>query len=361
MDQQPDAAGTAYLPITSGRASDPGKLRELNEDYVVAMQLGGGEGESCTLRYAAAIADGMGGHNAGEIASRTAVDTFLDSLHGVAWTPDNGSAEDAVVRAFRAADKAVLACGRSSPENEGMGTTLTGLVVVGNEANIAHVGDTRAYLVRNGSIRQLTRDDSWVADQVESGAMTEEEAGSSQHRNLLSRALGTKADLPIHTYREALAEGDFLVLTTDGLHNSLSAPEIGDVVRDSRDSQEACERLAQLARDRDGSDNISVLCLAFGQEARRATTRHLPRVVGKSRRRRKLRALLLLVVLAAAVLIAHCLRPTLLRPPPKGASSTGVLPANPTKEKSDGTDSEPFGALDPQSEAPRAADERITP
>jgi len=311
VDRHEEAVGTAYLPITSGKTSDPGKVRELNEDYIVAMQLGGGEEEPGRLRYAAAIADGMGGHNAGEIASRTAADTFLDSIQGSSWPPSTGSAEDAVVRAFRAANEAVLACGRSSPENEGMGTTLTALVVLGDEVHLAHVGDTRAYLVRDGSVRQLTRDDSWVADQVESGVMTEEEAGSSQHRNLLTRALGTKADVPIRTYREALKEGDFLVLTTDGLHNGLSATEIGDAVRHTPNPQDACEQLVILARERDGSDNISVVCLTFGDNARKSPTRRLPRAGGAPRRRRPfvLLMLLLLVVLASIAVVARGLVP----------------------------------------------------
>ena len=360
MDQPRETARPPYLPITSGKASDPGRTRELNEDHVAAMQLGGSEGEF-GIRYAAVIADGMGGHSAGEIASRTAVDTFLDSVQHVAREQNRDSAEDVVVRAFRAANEAVLLHGRSSPANKGMGTTLTGLVVIGDEVYFAHVGDTRAYLVRTGTIRQLTRDDSWIADQVESGAMTENEAELSQRRNLLSQALGTKADVPIHTYHEALEEDDSLVLTTDGLHDTLSAPEIGDSVRHSQDTQEACEHLVKLARDRDGSDNISVVCLTFGMKARRATTRRLPRLVSGSGGIRKLWVLVLVAILAAAILIAYWLRPALLRSLSKSPSTRGGTRPRTTEESSERTASESLSSSDSQPGPATAADERTSP
>lgn len=350
------------LPITAGKASDTGRVRELNEDSLASLPIGRRRETNLSPRYVAAIADGMGGHSAGEVASRTAVEVFLDTVQGdgePAVSLESG--EDWVVRAFRAANEAVHLHSQVSETTSGMGTTLTGVAVFGDALHVAHVGDTRAYLLRGTAIRQVTEDDSWVAEQVEQGIMTEEEARSSEHRNILSRALGTRPDVPIHTYHESLQEGDVVILTTDGLHNSVSAPEMGDVLRGSTNVQEACEHLVQLARERDGSDNISVVCLAFGHKARRATTRRLPRVVDRSRRLRKLRALMLLVVLVAAALVAYGLGFAPSGIPSERASPAEALPAPPPTETSGDTVGEPVGTLESQSDEPVAGETRSAP
>jgi serine/threonine protein phosphatase PrpC len=317
------------LPITAGKASDAGEVRELNEDVVASLEIGRSGDAGPAPRYAAVIADGMGGHSAGEVASRTAVDTFLDALLREAQTSaGDDPPEQRVVRAFRAANEAVYRGSRASEATSGMGTTLTGVVVSGDDLHIAHVGDTRAYLLREGAVRQLTEDDSWVAEQVERGAMTEEEARSSERRNILSQALGTRPEVPIHTYHEHLAEGDVVVLTTDGLHNSVSAAEIGDVVRAGRNVQHACEDLVRLALERDGSDNISVVCIEFGHAAGRATTSFAPRVDERPRRgQRGLALLFVLVVLAGAALVAEWLRSAFSSSQPVAASPAAVRPA----------------------------------
>jgi len=351
----------ARLSITAGSVSDTGRVRQLNEDFAATLRIEEDGDAYSGPRYLAVIADGMGGHAAGEVASRMAVDTFLGIVQKEEdRAADNPSGESYVVRAIRAANDAVYTQSQEAETTHGMGTTLTGVVVLDDELHIGHVGDTRAYLLRGATIRQLTEDDSWVAEQVQRGIMTEEEAQSSERRNILNRALGTKASVPIHTYQEHLEEGDVVVLTTDGLHNSVSAPEIGDVVRASRSVQEACEHLVQLARERDGSDNISVICLAFGRDARSAPTDHLPRIGDTSQRARRLRVLLLVVLLAAAAVIAYCLRPVSFRAPPAHGSPTAALRASPAGQTSGDTRHNSVDTFAPQAEGPGPADTRTT-
>jgi len=303
---------TALLPTTTAKASDVGAVRSLNEDYVEGRELGRGSRSDADPRYVAVVADGMGGHNCGEIASRLAVETFLGSVEdSVSGDPDEDLPEYRIARAFRAANDAVYRESQVSEKATGMGTTLTAAVAFGNTLHIGHVGDTRAYLVRAGTIRQITRDDSWVAEQVDSGVLTEEEAHASEHRSLLTRAIGTSPEVPIRTYREDLQEGDVLILATDGLHNALSGPEIGDILAASRDIRDACRHLIGLAKKRDGSDNISVVCAEFGDRARRAPTRPMLQLAGDRSRRRGLLLLALILVIVAVVALTYGLSRTL--------------------------------------------------
>ena len=230
--------------------SDVGLQRERNEDYG-AVLLHEGSGRSAIL----AIADGMGGIGSGDVASKVAVTTAIDALRD-----QDGSVLDAMRRALEEANRAVYDEKERDPARGPMGTTCTLAVVRDDQVHLAHVGDTRAYLVGGNSVRQLTRDHSLVAGLVERHQMTPDEAKVDPRRNIVTRGLGIEASVAVDTLtlEEPLTESDTLVLCTDGLHSQISDAELADLAR-SRDLENAADSLIRLANSRGGPDNISVI------------------------------------------------------------------------------------------------------
>ena len=206
------------------------------------------------------IADGMGGARAGEVASRTAVEKVLESYREARGEP----LEDLRV-AMIAANHAVHGESLLHPGRSGMGTTLTVLVLRGSGAFIAHVGDSRAYLVRGSSARQLTADHSLVAQLMQAGYLTPEEARVDPRRNVVTRSVGTApvVQADVAPLAEPLRAGDTLLLTTDGLHGLVSDDELAAAASDP-DLDTVCARLVALARQRGGPDNITVVAARIG-------------------------------------------------------------------------------------------------
>lgn len=214
------------------------------------------------------VCDGMGGHQAGEYASSLAVNTVVSELR---------NADTTALSPPRAAETlhsaAMLANSRvfsesNSLERAGMGTTMTAAVVTGPVLAIAHVGDSRAYLLRNGELAQLTADHTWVADRVNKGMITRAEAETHAKRNVLLRALGVAEAVDIDRAMVQIQEGDVILLSSDGLHGLVSGAEMASVL-DALSPQEAASELIDRANAAGGPDNVTAVVASI-----QSTDRH---------------------------------------------------------------------------------------
>jgi protein phosphatase len=245
--------------LRSWAETDVGRVRTNNED---AYWLGGGEDW-----YLALVADGMGGHQAGEVASRVAVELIGRMIESANPGGKDGTAcQELLVRAITEANREVNRLARSRPSLAGMGTTLSALLVHGREAELAHVGDSRVYRLRNGKLELLTEDHSLVQELINQGSLTPEEARIHPHRNILTRALGTEPVLKVDIRHEEVQPGDLFLLCTDGLTGAVTDAELEEVLTAAPRSRAAAE-LVQLANSRGGRDNVTVVLLEAGKEA----------------------------------------------------------------------------------------------
>ncbi|HEV8623308.1 MAG TPA: Stp1/IreP family PP2C-type Ser/Thr phosphatase [Acidimicrobiia bacterium] len=237
-----------------GERTDVGRGRPENEDsHLVDPEDG---------LYA--VADGMGGHRAGEVASATAIDALKSAYLGGQRLDEAVEAANAAVFA-RAAEDAAL---------RGMGTTLTAIALQDSTALLGHVGDSRAYLMRDGAVAQVTEDHSLVEQLVREGRLTPEEAQNHPQRAIITRALGVDPDVQVDTYRIDLKPGDRLMICSDGLTNMLSDDTIAQTLRRHADPQQAADTLVDMANQAGGDDNITVVlvdALSDGSEGSAAT------------------------------------------------------------------------------------------
>ncbi|MGE5552673.1 MAG: Stp1/IreP family PP2C-type Ser/Thr phosphatase [Betaproteobacteria bacterium] len=223
-----------------GAKSDPGRVRATNEDrYGILPNL-------------LAVADGMGGMQAGEVASQMVIDTLL-------LYPFTGAAGEELVAAIKEANRKINQAAQRKPEWAGMGTTVTAALLSQDECCIAQVGDSRAYLIRDGAIQRLTNDHSLVGELVRNGSISAEEAMLHPHRNLLTRALGSAEEVEVDLTRLILNLDDVLILCTDGLTGLLTDEEILAETMRHAEPQAAAEGLVALANARGGPDNITVI------------------------------------------------------------------------------------------------------
>jgi protein phosphatase len=233
--------------ILSFGLTDVGKKRSHNEDsYLLDDE-----------HQLYIVADGMGGHQAGEVASSLAVQTIYEQLTS---KKDELPPEELLPRAVKQASATIYHAAQESPDLQGMGTTVTSLTFEEHLAHLAHVGDSRAYLIRGDRIEQLSNDHTWVAEQVRMGLITEEQAARSPFRHIVARSVGFEEDCEVDSRPVPVDEGDIIILCSDGLSNLISPQEIRDIVRDGF-LREAPQRLVRLANDRGGDDNITVLLL----------------------------------------------------------------------------------------------------
>jgi protein phosphatase len=207
------------------------------------------------------VCDGMGGAAGGEIASKLAVDTFLViARQEIASLNGNCEATElALRRAVAAANRAVVVRAGWDICYRGMGTTLVGARLCGAKLTVVHVGDSRAYLIRDGQAVPLTEDHSYVAEQVRMGLMGEEQAAKSSMQSVITRVIGGDADVQPDLRDYKVQNGDWLLLTTDGLTRHVSAEEIADSVTSANGADEASKRLVELAKQRGGADNITCI------------------------------------------------------------------------------------------------------
>lgn len=229
-------------------SSDTGLVRSGNEDaYLISPPL-----------YV--VADGLGGHSAGEVASRIAVEALQDTA------PRRADAK-ALGRAVRQANASVIAAAESGRGRSGMGTTITAAMVEGTRIVIAHVGDSRAYLLHLGELQQITDDHSMVADMVRRGTLTREESRSHPNRSVITRALGSDPNLVVDTFEVDAAPGDRLLLCTDGLTGMVDDDLIAQVLGSATSAHLAVGRLVGYANDAGGQDNITVVVVDIGPES----------------------------------------------------------------------------------------------
>jgi serine/threonine protein phosphatase PrpC len=233
------------MRIQVGAASDIGRVRERNEDaYLVHEPL-------------FAVADGMGGHRGGNVASLLTIET-LESFR----MPEQGAAK-ALVEDIKKANLRVMERGESDRDLRGMGTTITAMVAEDAKAHVAHVGDSRAYLFRSGTLLQLTEDHTLVQRMVREGKISQEEAGHHPQRSILTRALGVEDGIDVDELTLDLHAGDRIVLCTDGLTSMVEDESILQILQEERDPQAAADRMVHEANDAGGEDNITVIVMDF--------------------------------------------------------------------------------------------------
>ena len=251
-----------------------GRKRALNEDSILA------------LPPLFAVADGLGGHEAGEVASALAIDTLRDHAPRAVDAP-------ALVRAVQAANSAILQAVDAGIGREGMGCTMTAVMVEHGKAAIAQVGDSRAYLLRGRQLTQITEDHSVVAAMLRSGHITAEEARVHPQRSVITRALGSDANLIVDQFEISVLRGDRLLVCSDGLTSMVDDAHIASILDKQLDPHQAALALIDAANEAGGADNISAIVIDINDDG--AATR--------PRRRSKLWLWILLWILAVAVIL----------------------------------------------------------
>ena len=256
------------MQIVSGGVTDVGRVRTNNEDcFRIVAPL-----------HLFVLSDGMGGEAHGEVASALAVETVVQhcvdgeknaavTLHGE-QQPGWSDKTQRLSSAAHLANKRIFESAHEHPDQQGMGATLTAAWIDGSRLSIAHVGDSRAYLLRGGSLQQLTSDHSLVAEQVRQGILTLAEAEQSEMQSVLLRALGSQPDIQIDAEEHGLIARDILLLCSDGLTRMLIEPEIAGTLQAEPDATRAAQKLVELANDRGGADNITVVVVRIGAESR---------------------------------------------------------------------------------------------
>jgi serine/threonine protein phosphatase PrpC len=274
---------SSLVEIDVSAQSHRGHLRENNEDHFFVTRLGrtlqtlitslpAGEvpERSEEVNYVMVVADGMGGHAAGEVASRMAISALVSlALDIPDWIfkADKEHARELERRSRERVQQVgamIVEHGRRNTAMRGMGTTLTAARSLGRDLLITHVGDSRAYLLRAGKLHRLTRDHTYAQMLIDAGHLAPGDVVDSRHRHVLTNALGGSCeDVRVDTDRLRLEDGDRLMLCSDGLTDLVDDGAITDILREATWSSDACERLVQLALDRGGRDNVTVIVAAY--------------------------------------------------------------------------------------------------
>lgn len=240
--------------------TDVGRRREMNQDYIYASETPVGNLPNLFI-----VADGMGGHNAGDFASRYTVEYVVKAIAA------STLCEPAALfgEALRQANADLLGLADSNPRLRGMGTTFVGACVAGDCLHVANVGDSRLYIV-NQSITQITRDHSLVQEMVRMGEMNQDQARVHPDKNIITRAVGAFQDIEADFFEAGLRPGDRILLCSDGLTNMIEDSEIRRIMCSQRDIVESVERLVAAANENGGKDNISVIIIdPFSDEVKR--------------------------------------------------------------------------------------------
>jgi PPM family protein phosphatase len=233
--------------VEEAARTDTGRQRHANEDSYYARS------------PVYVVADGMGGAQAGEVASRIAADVFDEEL-------SDGNPEQELERLAREANRRIFQLASSDSSRSGMGTTLTGAFISSDEVSIVHVGDSRAYLYRDGELRQLTRDHSLVEELRRQGQLTSEEAEEHPQRSIITRALGPEPDVEPDIHTHQARSGDVFLLCSDGLTSMIREEQVREILSESDSLRTAVDRLVDEANRAGGRDNITVVCFRLGGE-----------------------------------------------------------------------------------------------
>ncbi len=230
--------------------TDIGRKRELNEDYIYTSGQPIG-----ALPNLFIVADGMGGHKAGDYASMHTVDRFVEVIRELG---EEHGVQDAINEAVTAANAYIYQRSRENSNLSGMGTTLVLATCIGNEAIVANIGDSRLYLV-NDAMTQITRDHSLVEEMVTLGGIDREMARNHPDKNIITRAVGVKEKVAADFFEVELTKGDKLLLCSDGLTNMLRDEEIYQIIQENKELEQAAKALIDAANENGGRDNIAVV------------------------------------------------------------------------------------------------------
>ncbi|MCX7711937.1 MAG: Stp1/IreP family PP2C-type Ser/Thr phosphatase [Clostridia bacterium] len=234
--------------------SDKGIVRELNEDSYNILA------GYPNVPVSFIIADGMGGHNSGEVASQMAVNIISNHI---LENPESFTNEEQIQSSLREviekANSLIYAASKDNSDHYGMGTTLILAVVCNRKLYIGHVGDSRVYVLRDANLEQITTDHSFIEELLKNGSITREEALKHPKRNLITRALGCMEEVEVDTYICNLKENDIYILCTDGLSNLVDEETLKNIVSNNEDPDTACRELIDTANSNGGEDNITVI------------------------------------------------------------------------------------------------------
>ena len=236
---------TAYL-------TDTGRKRQLNEDYVYASEKPVGNLPNLFI-----VADGMGGHKAGDYASEFTVNTMIKEIEF------SFEKNPSIIfqKAISTANRKLREVAAEDLSKKGMGTTVVAATCMGKYLQVANVGDSRLYVVNDDSITQITTDHSYVEEMIRRGSIVREDARSNPNKNIITRAVGAKNDIQVDIYVVELKPGDLLLMCSDGLSNMLEDEEMRMIIKRQRDIVEMAEELVKAANENGGKDNISVILI----------------------------------------------------------------------------------------------------
>ena len=229
--------------------TDVGRRREVNQDYVYATDRPVGPFPNLLV-----VADGMGGHKAGDFASKFTVETLKKELK----ESEAGKPEEIFRAAIETANHKLIEAASQDVKLEGMGTTLVAATVIGNTLYFANIGDSRLYLISD-NIRQLSKDHSLVEEMVRLGGIKAEEARNHPDKNIITRAIGAKDSVEVDFYEHRLKKGDIILMCTDGLSNMVEDEELFHIVQGGRDIVESAQSLVETAKENGGTDNIGIV------------------------------------------------------------------------------------------------------
>ena len=246
-----------------GMLTDVGQVRKVDEDSILAADLSFGINSESSKFLLLAVADGMGGHAKGEVASKTALNAITRAVipelfNDVAFTK-------LLEKGIQDANQDILDYTAKYPESSGMGTTSVCAIVKGDEVHLANVGDSRAYVISNDEIRRVTKDHSLVQELVDKGEITDAESREHPQKNVITKAVGIMQSVEPDTMKFTLDSNESLLLCCDGVIAHLTDDDIHEIIRDSDDPQDACKKIVDVANERGGSDNISLIILSAGE------------------------------------------------------------------------------------------------
>jgi serine/threonine protein phosphatase PrpC len=244
--------------------SDRGVKRDHNEDAWSSPPPGLTSRQLAAKGHLYLVADGVGGHQAGDVASTMAAQIIQQRY----YADPSADVAASLAAAIQAANEQIDAAAAARPERRGMGTTVTAVVLREDELTVANVGDSRTYLIRGGHARQLTADHTWVEEQARAGLITREQADRHPQRNIITRSLGGMPDLQIDIFEEQVHSGDSLLLCSDGLSNMVSDQEIGALLGQGRQARATANELIRLAKQRGAPDNVTAVVLNLLKPAR---------------------------------------------------------------------------------------------
>ena len=254
------------MKIEAFGATDIGKKRSLNEDNYTCVNIS----KTTDSLYLLAVADGIGGHSGGEIASSMAIAILEKNLllHFQKNQSASSHFQDIIENAFKEANREIFQKASKEENLTGMGTTLTAALITPNEATISNIGDSRAYLIRENSLHQITLDHSWEAETRRNIILSKEEFKDSPFKHMLTRFLGFEQDVRIDTFHLQLFPGDHLILCTDGLYSLIPDKDILKIFKRLKRTEKTCRELIHLANKRGGGDNITVVVASLPRTSR---------------------------------------------------------------------------------------------